>query len=276
MNSQFDVAAWRESFIQAWTDIGTRLVGVLTSVVLGLLIITAGWILAYVVALAVSRALRLVGLDRVTARLAPAGVLEHAGIRLPPSQVLTKLVFWVVFVSFVMLSVETLGLTIIVEAIDNVRSYLPSLVRAAIVILLGVLLSRFLGAIVTSVATASGLPRTSRLGLLAQVLVIGLVLVIAVEQLGLPASMLVAPFTALVAALGFAGGLAFALGARPIITHILAGHFLRQSLPRNVFVEVAGERGVVERVGSTDTVLRSDERRWSVPNGRLLEEVVIR
>ena len=61
-----------------------------------------------------------------------------------------------------------------------------------------------------------------------------------------------------------------------MVTHILAGHFLKQSLPREGAIEVDGTRGIVERVGAVDTLLRNDTRSWSVPNGQLLEKVVER
>ena len=41
-------------------------------------------------------------------------------------------------------------------------------------------------------------------------------------------------------------------------------------------VEIDGVRGIVERIGATDTLLRNGDRRWSVPNGQLLERVVTR
>jgi hypothetical protein len=100
--------------------------------------------------------------------------------------------------------------------------------------------------------------------------------IIATEQLGVSTSVLIVPLTAVLAALSFTSGLGFALGARPIITHILAGHFLKRSLPRDVFVEIDGRKGVVERIGPTDTLLRDGEKRWSVPNGQLIEYVVTR
>jgi small-conductance mechanosensitive channel len=103
-----------------------------------------------------------------------------------------------------------------------------------------------------------------------------LVAVIAVQQLGVSTDVLVAPLTALLATAGFAAGLAFARGAHPIITHILAGQFLKQSLPRDSFVEVEGRRGVVERIGPTDTLLRNGDERWSIPNAQLLNQVVTR
>jgi hypothetical protein len=41
-------------------------------------------------------------------------------------------------------------------------------------------------------------------------------------------------------------------------------------------VVVGGRRGVVERVGAVDTLLRDEERAWSIPNSRLLDEIVLR
>jgi hypothetical protein len=38
---------------------------------------------------------------------------------------------------------------------------------------------------------------------------------------------------------------------------------------------VAGRRGVVQRVGATDTLLRNGDENWSVPNAQLLEQVVL-
>ena len=82
--------------------------------------------------------------------------------------------------------------------------------------------------------------------------------------------------TVVVGAATLAMGVAFALGARPIVGHILAGHFLRQSIPQGSAVEVAGRRGLVERVGSVDTLVKDDERSWSIPNSALLDQVIDR
>jgi hypothetical protein len=100
--------------------------------------------------------------------------------------------------------------------------------------------------------------------------------VIALEQLGVQTEIVVTVVTAAVAALGITVGIAFALGATPVIGHILAGHFLRQSLPPGGSVEVGERRGVVEQVGPVATLLRDGERAWSIPNARLLDEIVQR
>ena len=59
-----------------------------------------------------------------------------------------------------------------------------------------------------------------------------------------------------------------------MVRSILAGHYLRQSLPAGTSIEVAGQRGVLEQIGPISATLRADDRTWSVPNARLMDEVI--
>ncbi len=271
-----DIGAWRDVFLQAATEVGTKVAGFVPSLVGAVLILVLGWLLSRSVELAAGRALRTFGLDRAATRLRLDDVLDRAGIRLALSQVVARLLFWLLMLTFLLSSVETLGLTAVTATIDRLIAFIPNLIGAALITLLGLLLARFLGSVLSSAAAAAGFPSAPRLGFLAQLLVAGLVVVVAVEQLGVATNVLVGPLTALLAAATLSAGLAFALGAYPIVTHILAGHFLKASLPRDTFVEVEGDRGVVERVGPTDTLLRNGDRVWSVPNAKLLNLVVAR
>jgi hypothetical protein len=271
-----DISAWRDVFLQAANEIGTKVAGFLPSLLGAVLILLVGWLLSRSVELAAGRALRTFGLDRAAIRLRLSDVLERAGVGMALSEVVARLLFWLLMLTFVLSSVETLGLTAVTATIDRLIAYIPNLIGAALITLLGLLLARFTGTVVGSAAAAAGFSSAPRLGILVQILVAGLVIIVAIEQLGIATSVLVGPLTAILAAAGLSAGLAFALGAYPIVTHILAGHFLKQSLPRDTFIEIAGERGVVERIGATETVLRNGQKSWSVPNAKLLDLVVTR
>ena len=276
MQDLFDVQAWREVLVRALSELGATLATFLPSLVGALAILAVGWLLSRSVELAAGRLLRALGVDRAAARLGVGDVLERTGLSLTVSGLVARLLFWLLMLTFLLSSVETLGLEAVTGTIDRLIAFIPNLIGAGLIALLGLLLARFVGGVAGSTVAAAGFAGAARVGLVVQALVAVLVVVIAIEQLGLDTQVLVAPLTALLAAAGFAAGLAFALGARPIVTHILAGHFLRQSLPRDGFVEVAGRRGVVQRVGATDTLLRDGERQWSVPNAQLLEAIVVR
>jgi hypothetical protein len=276
MHQIFDLATWREILVRAFSELGANVAGFLPNLVGALLILTLGWLVSRAMEVVASRALRSLGVDRAAARVRVSELLERAGIAASLSQIAAKLLFWLLFLTFLMSSVETLGLAAVTLTIDRLVAFIPSVIGAVLIGIAGLLLARFVGALVRSGAAAAGFVSAPRLGFLTQILVGGLVLAIAIEQLGVETNVLVLPFTVVVGTTGLAVGLAFALGARPVITHILAGHFLKQSLPRNASVEVGGRRGLVERVGPVDTLLRSDDGSWSVPNAQLLEHVVLR
>ncbi len=269
------LSAWRDMLLQIATEFSTRLAAFVPSLLGALALLLLGWLLSRLVEVVAARMLRSLGLDRVSTRIEMDGVLGRAGMRSPPSQLVARLVFWLMMLTFLLSSAEILGLDAVTATIDRVIGFVPSLASAALTLIAGFLFARFVGGLVTS-SSPSGIPGVQRLGFLVTLVIGSLTLVIAVELLGIETNVLVVPLTAVLLAASLSVGLTFALGAYPIVTHILAGHFLKDSLPRDVYVEVDGGRGIVERVGATETVLRDGEASFSVPNAKLLELVVKR
>jgi small-conductance mechanosensitive channel len=269
-------SGWRDLIFNAVEQLGLRLAEFLPSLLGSLVILGVGWIVAHAVQIASGRALRTVGIDRASARLRIADVFERAELGMTLSQIVARLLFWLVMGAFLLSAIDTLGLSSVNATLERFVAYIPNLLGSALILLGGLLIARFVGNLTRSAAAAAGIAGAPRLGFVAQAATVGLVGVLAMDQLGVDTAVLVLPLAALLASAGFSVGLALALGARPVVTHILAGHFLKQSLPRETFVEIEGQRGIVERVGATDTLLRNGDRCWSVPNGHLLEIVVQR
>lgn len=274
MEALLDLAVLRELTVRVVGDLMAALSALLPRLLGALGLLAVGWLVATVTALAAERVLRGVGLDRAALRLGLERPLRHAALPAPASRLVARTVFWLLLLVFLLSAVETLGLEAVTGTLERLIAFLPALIAAALVAVVGLLLARLAGALARSAAAAAGLPAAARLGFLTEAGVAVMVGLIAAEQLGLDARLLVPPLTAAIAVAGLSAGVAFALGARPVVTHILAGHFLRQSLPRDGVVEVAGHRGVLERVGATDTWLQSDGRRIRIPNARLLEETL--
>jgi hypothetical protein len=276
MSEIFDVEAWRQVFVQSLTELGSTIAGFLPSLVATLVIIGIGWVVSRIVAALAERLLRQVGLDRASTRLGVSETLREGGLASSPSRIVARLVFWVLMLTFLLSAVETLGLSAVTATIDRLIAFLPNVIAAGLIMVLGLLLARLVRNLVSSGAAAADLGQAPRIGSLAHGVVALVAGVVALEQLGVETGIVVTVLTAIVGAFGVTVGVAFALGARPVITHILAGHFLRQSFANGGTIEVDGQRGVIERVGAVDTLVRDQDRSWSIPNGKLLEQTVIR
>jgi len=240
-----------------------------------LVILAVGRGVAKLVEVVFRRALDRAGLDRASERLGVAETLRNAGISRGPSELIARLFFWVLMLTFVLSAFETLGLTAVAGTIDRLIAYLPNIIAAALIVIIGLVIARFLGNLVGSGAAAAGLAYARQLGSAALGVAVFMVAILVFEQLGLDTEVLVMVATVVIAAVGVGLSLAFALGSREIVRAILAGHYLRQSLPDGQPVEVDGHSGILEKVGSTETLFRGPDCSWSIPNARLLETIVL-
>jgi hypothetical protein len=177
---------------------------------------------------------------------------------------------------FVLSALEVLGLRSVSETLDRLTAYLPHVIGAGFIVAIGLVLARITGNIVGSGAAAARLASPRQLGTVARGIVIFLAGLLAAEQLGVDTEIVVNILTALVAAVAVGLALAFALGSKDVVQAILAGHYLRQTLPVGHRIEAEGRSGLLERVGTTETLFRDGHRSWSVPNARLLQAVVVR
>ena len=239
-------------------------------------ILLIGWIIARIAQAATAKLLVRAKLDQAGGYLGLNEILEEAGIQRPLSGLISRLLYWLVLLTFVLPAAETLGLTSVATATNLLIAFLPNVIASLLILMLGLLLARFIGNAVSSGAAASEVPYSHTLGLAARGSMIAVVSIVAVEQLGVKSSLLQWSLIAVLAAVLFSIAFSFAVGSRDVVSAILAGYYLRKSIREGATVEVLGRRGTLARIGPVDTLFRSEDRDWSVPNSQLLNAVVER
>lgn len=274
MTSLFDVESWRTATLMAIRDCRDTALEFLPKLLGALVLILIGWAVAHLVRRLARLVLRKAGLDRLTARLGLAEPLRGLLRERTASQAVAHFIFWTLMVTFTLLAAQVLELRAVTATADEFLAYLPRVVGAVILVGLGIILSRFVHGVVESGAALGSVEHAPRVAAGASLGVMIVVFVIAIDQLGVSTDLLVSILTTMVAVVGLSMGATFALGARPIVTHILAGHFSRRRLAVGDEVEIEGRRVIVDRLGAVDTLFRDGDSIRSVPNGALLEQTI--
>lgn len=271
MTEQFEQI--REMIFSMASDVVAGLIAFTPKLVGALVVLLVGWLFAKIVRAILVRSIR-VSLDGVLEKSGLTEVLERSAMTAAPSEILGRVVYWLLMILFVMGAAEIIGLTAVTNAIQRLLGYIPSVVSAAIILAAGIFLARFVSNIVASAATAAGISYAAGLGSVVRISIVVMVGVVTAEQLGIDTQILVTVITVTVAAITFGMGLAFALGGRQVVYAILAGHYLRQTVSEGNSVEVLGEAGVVEEIGAVTTAVRSGDKVVRIPNHRMIEEIV--
>jgi hypothetical protein len=210
------VASWGDAIFVALTGALNDVLRFVPRLLGALVILFVGWLVAKAVEAVVAKGLRAVRFNQVADRAEIDQFLERAGVRLDPASVVGKLAYWFLLLIFVGAAFNTFGLTQVNTVINQIIAYLPNVVVALVVLLVGALLAQFAANLVRG---ASGSARVGDPGLLATVAragVLGFAVLIALNQLQIGAAIVNTLFMALVGMLALAAALAFGLGGREV------------------------------------------------------------
>jgi hypothetical protein len=155
-------------------------------------------------------------------KMAEAGGLSEAmgrtGTRLDPIHAVGKLLFWLVMLVVILLASSALGLESINTMFGTMLSYIPTLIAAIVIVILGMIVGEFVRALV--LASAGGVEGVPVLAKVAKASVVTIAVFMAVQQLGIAEEIVTAAFTLTLGAIALATGLAFGLGNRHLAGEI--------------------------------------------------------
>ena len=109
-----------------------------------LLILLIGWIVGRVVASLVTRALRAVRFDRIADRAEIDDMLRNAGVRLDPAAAVGELAKWFLFLIFFQAAATVLGIPQITAILNQIIAFIPNIVVALVIVLVGALAANLL------------------------------------------------------------------------------------------------------------------------------------
>jgi hypothetical protein len=219
----------------------------LTGLALALGILLVGIAIAKMVERGTDIALHRIGFDGWMREGGVTEALERAGTTLDPSSVIAKLVFWTMMLLVIVLAANALGIAAVSVLFGEMLAYIPSVITAVIVLVLGILLGEFVKDLV--LASAGSVPGAVNLARAAKGAVILLAAFMALEQLDIAQDIVLVFFIAVVGAAALATGLAFGLGGRDVAAEITRGWFdrARDAAQRRAAREATHQRAAAQR-----------------------------
>ncbi|MFH1541094.1 MAG: hypothetical protein ABID79_04480 [Elusimicrobiota bacterium] len=187
-----------------------------------LVVIVVGWLVAAAVKKLIIRALVLLKLDVLSGKIKFSEMLEKSGIKYTLSEIIGVAIYWIIIFITLTTAINTLGLTSISLITDRIILFIPNIIIAIFVFVLGLFLSLFLSSIVVTMSVNAGVSYAKLLGKIASATVIVFSTMIALEQLNIAASIINAVITIVFASIGLAFAIAFGLGSKDVVAKIMS------------------------------------------------------
>ena len=209
-----------EAIFYSLTNALVRFVSFLPAIIGAAIILFVGWFIAGLLARLIERAAKAIGLEAAVERSGIGDFIRRSGTRMTTSGVIASLVKYFIFLIFVQAAANVLGIPQLTEITNRIILYIPNVIVAMAIIIIGSLIARFLSGLVRSSVSELGVGSPNLLATLTQYIVIGFAVIAAIDQLGIAATLINTLLIGLIGSVALAIGLAFGLGGRDVAAQI--------------------------------------------------------
>lgn len=192
-----------------------------------IIILVVGWLLAKLIEAIVVRVLKAVRLDIASNKAGISNVLAQGDIKVSLSELIGGIVYWLVILVVVATTLDALNLKIASELISRLVEYVPNILAAIFILIIGSFLANFIATIIRTAGSNAGLKSAKLMSQIAQVILVVFTAIIAIEQLKVATALLVLAVNIVLIAIGLGIALAFGLGCKDI-----AGKFMQDVINR--------------------------------------------
>jgi hypothetical protein len=271
-NNSWD--AVRDSFQNAWQ----QTIGVAPKIVAMVVVVVIGYVVARFVAKAITTLCDKVGLQNAADQSGLADSMHHMGLQRNVPAIIGTIVFWLLMCVFLMAGFDILGMKAVSDGMQVVVNYIPNLLVATVLVVVGLLVATFLRGVVATSADRVGISYAEYLANGCYYVFAILTFIAAFKQLGVEFALLEQLILIAFGAVAVGFALSFGLGGRDVMAGILAGYYVRQRLHTGDHVTLGTMEGTVREVGPVATIIETEEdgllNRRSVPNTKMLNEAV--
>lgn len=199
----------------------------MVNALLVIIILIIGWLFSKVVRSIVSKALKLVKIDDISERIELDKLLSKGGITYSLSDLVAGICYWLGLLITFMVAINAVGVTIAADLLKQVILYIPNVISALFILILGMFVSTLLKNIVRTAAGNAGLSQGRLLAQLVETVVIIFAVLVGLEQLQIGIRITELTVSIILGAVGLGLALAFGLGCKDI-----AGKFVAETVER--------------------------------------------
>jgi len=186
----------------------------------------AGWVLAYLLKVLARSILQLIKFDRLSENAGASQLLAKAALP-PSSELLSRFIFWVAWLGFILLGINALGIFGLQEQIAHFFLFLPRLFVALFIMFFGLLAASFFSRAALLAAVNGNLPSPRLLSISVRAIIIVFVLSMSFEELGIAEQTVLVAFGIAFGAVMLGLAIAFGTGGKDLARRFLENRLVR-------------------------------------------------
>jgi hypothetical protein len=199
-----------------------RIWGYVPAIAGAIVILIVGWLIAKLIETLIVRVLKSIRLDAASDKAGVSNILAQGEIKLSLSELIGAVIYWIIILVVIATALGTLNLTVASDLVARLIEYVPNILGAIFILVVGAFVADFVSTIVRATAGNAGIKKAGMLAKITKIVLVIFAVVIAIEQLKIASTLIVLAVNIILISMGIGIALAFGLGCKDI-----AGKFMQ-------------------------------------------------
>lgn len=211
---------------QALHELARGFAHYLPRLIVMLILAFLGWMIAYAVKVVVRSILQLIKFDKFSENTGASQLLSKAALP-TAAEMLSRFVFWVTWLGFILLGVSVLGILGLQEQVGRFFLFLPRLFVSMFVLFAGLLSASFFSRAALLAAVNANMRSARIISIAVRTIIVVFVFSVVFEELGIAEQTMLVAFGIAFGALMLGLAIAFGIGGRNLAQRFLEERFIR-------------------------------------------------
>jgi len=208
-------------FIESSQQFLNEIALALPKIIGALLILLIGWIIAKLIKKAIIKLLQIVRLNVLSDKVGIEKFLKEGGVKLTVTDLIGSLFYWIIMLTVIMASLNSLQLTSARDLFNEIVLFIPNIIVAIIILLLGLYIAKFVSTVLSSSLKNMKDKSAEIIEKIAYYAIVVFTIFLVLGQLNIAQSIITNAFILIFGAICLAFGLAFGLGGKDYAAEIL-------------------------------------------------------
>ncbi len=252
----------------------TRFLGAIPNVIGAIVVILVGWMLAKVVSKALQKVFESIKVDRFGEKINETEFATKANFKVKLSAFLSKLVYYLLMLVFIMAATDVLGMPIVSQMVSDLITYLPRLLSALVLFVLGIYLAEFVKNIVLTTTSALGISSGKIIANFVFYLIFLTLTISALAQASIETSLITSNLTVILGGVILAFSIGYGFASKDTMANFLASFYSKNKVKVGDYIQVDGSKGRVIAIDSTSITLQGEGKIIVIPLMKLTSDKV--
>lgn len=261
-----------EFFSQGIQDLISNLLTAVPYLLYAIMLLFVGWLIARFCSSLVKKLLEGLKVDKLAEKLNNIDMIGNANIKILPSIILSKVVYYFLLFIFLIAATEALQIKAASDMLVNFLNYIPILLSALIIFVIGLFVADAIKKLVYTAASSLAIPAAGLISNLIFYFLFINVLMVTLAQARINTDFIQDNISIVLGGIVLAFAIGYGLASKELAANFISSFYNKEKIKLGNEVSIDGKRGKVVEIGATTFTIATEQSKIIIPLSRLTSE----